>query len=107
MRGVLAAYEQWRQSEVHATGRIAETEVILKVGIRALSPVAGQAVRTLNLPQGALLVAIERPDGAIVPHGDTVLEPGDIVHAVAAFGSEEALLASLTGGVREAPVGEG
>ena len=107
MRGVLAAYEQWRQSEVHATGSIAGSEVVLKVGIRAVSPVAGRAVRTLDLPEGALLVAIERPDGAIVPHGDTVLEPGDIVHAVAAFGSEEALLASLTGGVRGAPAADG
>jgi trk system potassium uptake protein TrkA len=49
----------------------------------------------LNLPEGSVLVAIVRGDRVIVPKGDTVMEAGDRVLAVAASGKEEEIRRAL------------
>jgi trk system potassium uptake protein TrkA len=54
-------------------------------------------VYELNLPEGSVLVAIMRGDRVIVPGGDTVMETGDRVVAVAASGKEEELRRILQG----------
>lgn len=48
-------------------------------------------VYELNLPEGVVLVAIVRGDRVIVPKGETVIETGDRVLAVATLGKEEEL----------------
>lgn len=53
--------------------------------------VCNKKVRELNLPEGSVLVAIVRRDRVIVPRGDTVMETGDRVLAVATLGREEEL----------------
>jgi putative transport protein len=47
--------------------------------------VIGQRLRDLNLPQqfGAIVTRVRRGDIEFLPHGDTVLEPGDRVRVVA------------------------
>ena len=56
------------------------------------SPVVGQSIVDLGLPQSALVVAIRRQGKAVIPHGGTVLEPGDrVVVFAAASGEVEAL----------------
>jgi Trk K+ transport system NAD-binding subunit len=47
---------------------------------------AGQMVQDLSLPPNCILTSISRNDTVIVPHGNTVLQAGDIVEI---FGSEE------------------
>ena len=54
-------------------------------------------VYELNLPEGVVLVAMVRGDRVIVPKGDTVIETGDRVLAVAALGKEEELRRILQG----------
>ena len=54
-------------------------------------------VYELNLPEGVVLVAMVRGDRVIVPKGDTVMETGDRVLAVAALGKEEELRRILQG----------
>ena len=54
-------------------------------------------VHELNLPEGSVLVAIVRGDRVIVPKGDTVIETGDRVLAVAVLGKEAELRYILQG----------
>jgi Trk K+ transport system NAD-binding subunit len=54
-------------------------------------------VHELNLPEGSVLVAIVRGDRVIVPKGDTVIETGDRVLAVAVLGKEAELRLILQG----------
>jgi trk system potassium uptake protein TrkA len=51
--------------------------------------VCDKKVSELNLPEGSVLVAIVRGDRVIVPKGDTVMETGDRVLAIAASGKED------------------
>src|SRR6266542_1858662 len=57
------------------------------------SPVAGQRVAGLELPEGSLLISVLREGSGFVPGPDTVLEPGDEVLAVLDPGMEEDLKA--------------
>ena len=47
---------------------------------------SGQMVRELSLPPNCILTSISRDAEVIVPHGDTVLQAGDVVEI---FGSED------------------
>ncbi len=47
---------------------------------------SGQLVRELSLPPNCILTSISRDAKVIVPHGDTVLQAGDVVEI---FGSED------------------
>jgi trk system potassium uptake protein TrkA len=57
---------------------------------------AGKAVQEVELPRDCVLTAILRQGDLIVPHGDTVLEPGDEVLAVV-HASQVAELAAVLG----------
>ena len=57
------------------------------------SPVTGQRVGDLELPEGSLLISVLREGTGFVPGPDTVLEPGDEVLAVLDPGLEEELKA--------------
>jgi trk system potassium uptake protein TrkA len=57
------------------------------------SPVTGQRVGDLELPEGSLLISVLREGRGFVPGPDTVLEPGDEVLAVLDPGMEEELKA--------------
>jgi trk system potassium uptake protein TrkA len=59
--------------------------------------VCNKKVHELNLPEGSVLVAIMRGDRVIVPKGDTMMEAGDRVLAVAASGKEGELRRILQG----------
>ena len=59
--------------------------------------VCNKKVHELNLPEGSVLVAIMRGDRVIVPKGDTMMETGDRVLAVAVSGKEEELRSILQG----------
>src|ERR687896_1136248 len=57
------------------------------------SPVAGQRVGDLQMPEGTLLISVLREGRGFVPGPDTVLEPGDEILAVLDPGLEEELKA--------------
>ena len=46
------------------------------------SPVTGQRVGDLQLPDGTLLISVLRGSEGLIPNADTVLEPGDEILAV-------------------------
>jgi trk system potassium uptake protein TrkA len=75
----------------HAQMAIVETIV----GDR--SPVVGQPLSSIKLPDNVVLSAILRDSALLIPRGETQLEPGDEVIAVTDRASEEPLRRLLTG----------
>ncbi|MDD1662326.1 MAG: NAD-binding protein [Methanomicrobiales archaeon] len=57
---------------------------------------AGKAIRDLNLPEECILVGVIREGELLIPHGNTVLQPNDMVIALANV-SRMALLAAMLG----------
>ncbi len=62
-------------AEMFAGGRIE----LLEFRLDADSPVVGRAVASLSLPAGVVIVALKHEHSTSIPHGQTVLEPGDKV----------------------------
>ena len=60
-------------------------------------PVAKQAVRDIDIPRDATIVAIVRDDHVVMPRGDTMLLPGDEVLALVTTEAEDQLRTMLTG----------
>jgi trk system potassium uptake protein TrkA len=57
---------------------------------------AGKAIRDLNLPEECILVGVIREGELLIPHGNTVLKPNDMVIALANV-SRMGFLAALLG----------
>lgn len=55
------------------------------------SPVIGERVGDLSMPEGSLLISVLRGGGGFVPNADTILESGDEVLAVLDTGKEKEL----------------
>ncbi len=47
------------------------------------SPCAGRQIVEISLPLGVLIVYIKRDGSYLVPHGNTVIEEGDVLHLLA------------------------
>lgn len=50
---------------------------IIQLTVGETAPVIGKAVKEIKIPGDALMIAIYRGDSMIVPHGATILFPGD------------------------------
>jgi len=70
---------------------------LVEVTLAEDAPVAGQAIRDLQVPRDATLVAIVRDDHVLFARGDTMLYPGDEVLALVTTESEESVRRLLTG----------
>jgi trk system potassium uptake protein len=71
-------------AEIFAGGRIRLLEYRLQAGAGLL----GGPLKTLQVPRGALIVAVGRSDAIEIPHGDTRLQAGD---KIIVMGTPEAL----------------
>jgi CIC family chloride channel protein len=71
----------------------------LELEIPADSPAANQSLATLarNLPHDSVIVCVRRADGVTIPHGDTVLRPGDLVSVFVRNSDEDELRKNLLG----------
>ncbi|MFM7061152.1 MAG: potassium channel family protein [Actinomycetes bacterium] len=69
---------------------------LVEVTLAGNSPVVGKAIRELEIPRDATIVALLREDHLIVPRGDTVFETGDEVLALVTPDSEETVRHLLT-----------
>jgi trk system potassium uptake protein TrkA len=76
---------------------------ILELTLSDTSPVVGKPLREVLLPKDCNVVAILRGAVAVVPRGDTVFQPGDVVLTLVAKGSEDPLKETLLGAESEAP----
>ncbi len=55
----------------------------LEVRIPPNAPAVGRPLSEFHIPEGCLLVAIQRGDRIVIPRGGTVLQDGDVVVAIA------------------------
>ncbi|MFH1577488.1 MAG: NAD-binding protein [Candidatus Omnitrophota bacterium] len=70
---------------------------IVRVDLPDDAPVINQMVKDIHLPPDSVLVSIVRGEEVIVPHGETVLEPGDDIIALTMVGNESEILDTLVG----------
>jgi Trk K+ transport system NAD-binding subunit len=62
----------------------------------------GRAIREISWPEESTLVSIRREREVMVPSGDTVLVPGDVVTAFGTATSKERMIERLNAGADEA-----
>jgi len=98
-RDIIWAYQTARRDRPEFAARIDRLRESL-TGARVFeavigpdSPAANREVRALDLPQESLLVAVRRDERTLIPHGDTILRPGDQVVALAERDQMDALRA--------------
>jgi len=63
-------------------GRVTGVQFV-ELEVNHEGPVAGYQIKDLDLPRECVLVSIRRGRGLVLPHGDTVLQPGDKVVVLA------------------------
>jgi Trk K+ transport system NAD-binding subunit/nucleotide-binding universal stress UspA family protein len=75
----------------------------LEFEVDARAPVCGRPLRDLDLPRW-LVVSILRDGRLIVPHGESVLQPGDLVTVVGSGADRAQVVRSFTPGVTRFPL---
>ena len=69
-----------RHGRVRGVYSIGDAEAeIIEAQVLSTSPMAGQAIRDLNLPEGVLIGAVQTGGKVIRPTGSTKLEDGDVI----------------------------
>ncbi len=81
-------------------GRVTGTEFV-EAEVTPGSPAAGRQIRELSLPHECLIVSIRRGPGLVIPHGDTVLQPGDRVLSLVDVECAEDFKAVISGDGRD------
>jgi trk system potassium uptake protein TrkA len=74
---ILRHIRHGRVRQVYSVGD-AEAEVI-EAQVMSTSPISGNAIRDISMPEGAIIAAIQKGDKVIRPTGDTHIDDGDIV----------------------------
>lgn len=74
---ILRHIRHGRVRQVYSVGD-AEAEVI-EAQVLSTSPISGRAVRDIGVPEGALIVAIQKGDKLVIPQGDTRVDDGDVI----------------------------
>jgi trk system potassium uptake protein TrkA len=85
----LIEHEVPKYGLVHLLDLKEERLEIIELDVGEGSPAAGNAVKDLGLPDGALVISILRDGGGFVPTGESVIEAGDEVLLVLDIGLEE------------------
>lgn len=88
--------------EERARLRLVDNTEFLELEIPPNSPAVGQPLAALahHLPHDCVVVSIRRLGSVIIPHGDTVLQGGDLVHAFLRRSDEAQLRDCLLGEAR-------
>jgi len=70
---------------------------LVEVTLAEDAPVVDKAIRDLDIPRDATIVAVVRGEHVVMPRGDTIFERGDEVLAMVTADSEDDVRAILTG----------
>ncbi len=70
---------------------------LVEVTLADNSPAIDKAIKDMDIPRNATVVAVVRDEHVVMPRGDTVFEPGDEVLAMVTSESEEDMRRILTG----------
>jgi len=78
-----------RASAMQIKNNLGDSRTILTVGgheaqlidfdVSDKSPIAHKKIKNAGLPKGAIIVSVMREDKTLIPDGETMLKPGDIV----------------------------
>ncbi|HUU55325.1 MAG TPA: TrkA C-terminal domain-containing protein, partial [Armatimonadota bacterium] len=88
-RDIIAAYQQARTQRPELVAQIDRLSGsvpgagVVEMVVAPNSPAADRPIRSLSVPPDTLLVAVRQGARSVIPHGDTVLRPGDRVIALA------------------------
>lgn len=93
--GVLRHEEARYRSEALQAVSHARAEFV-EVAIPPDSSVVGRTIAKIELPRTSVLVSIRRGRDLVIPHGDTRLQPGDIVTALSERETAHEVRAALT-----------
>ena len=74
---ILRHIRHGRVRQVYSIGD-AEAEVI-EAQVMSTSPIAGQNIRDVSVPEGAIIAAVQKGDKTVRPTGDTRIEEGDVI----------------------------
>lgn len=99
---LVAGWRMAMRQTIRRLGRASKTAVVVENIVEAGSAADGARVSGLDLPRGAVLVAVHRGRGLILADADTTLCPGDLVSAFTRPGDEQTLQDLLA-----APRGQG
>jgi trk system potassium uptake protein TrkA len=91
----LIEHEVPRYGLVHLLALEEERLEIIELEVPVNSPVAGQRVSDIELPEGSLIISVLRAGGGFVPKPDTVINAGDEVLLVLDPGLEESITTSF------------
>jgi len=78
---------------VHLLDLAGDRLEIIELIVHEESPVAGNRVGDVDMPDGSLIISVLREGGGFVPQGDTVIEAGDEVLVVLDPGLEDDITA--------------
>lgn len=74
---ILRHIRHGRVRQVYSIGD-AEAEVI-EAQVMSTSPISGQAIRDIDIPEGAVIASVQKGEKIVRPTGDTRIDEGDIV----------------------------
>lgn len=91
--GVENTVSTTRASAIQIKNILGDTKTILTVGgkeaqlmdikVKDDSPISHKAIKDAGLPKGVIIVSIMRGDKTLIPEGNTILRPGDLVTLLA------------------------
>lgn len=75
---ILRKMEAQHRTESLRLGRLTDIE-ILEIPLSSGMMAVGRRIQDLHLPPQALITTVRRDDDVIIAHGETLLQPGDVV----------------------------
>jgi voltage-gated potassium channel len=82
--GIISAgfVEQYQQFKRIGDYGIEQDIHFIRFPVSSKDKWAGRSIRSIGLPQGCLIAAVQRGQDLIIPNGDVILTPGDIITVV-------------------------
>ncbi len=100
---VVRGYRQVLASNLELMSKVAEGTTVVEATVSQGAPAAGRSIRDAGLPAGTIVVTVERGGALLLPEGATILEPGDVVSALARTSRASELRCLLGGGSDPTP----
>lgn len=91
VKDAIAAYRNTLERSIRRTNSLPGNTTLFEAQVKSSSPLAGKMLRNAGFPANTLVVSIMRQAETVFPHGNTRIEPGDMVVVMADPGSESAL----------------
>jgi CIC family chloride channel protein len=91
VKDAIATYRHTLERSIRRTNSLPGSTTLFEAQLKASSPLSGKTLRDAGFPPNTLVVSIMRQAETVFPHGDTRLEPGDVVVVMADPASERAL----------------